>query len=58
MRFFDDQPSLPNTHIGDLTLEGVARFIASDECKSIAVLSGAGISAANGFPTYIFIYTI
>ena len=47
-----DQPSLPNPHVDELSLDGVARFIASEECKSIAVLSGAGISAANDIPTY------
>jgi NAD-dependent histone deacetylase SIR2 len=47
-----DQPSLPNPNLEERTLEAVARFLLSPECKKVAVISGAGISAANGIPTY------
>lgn len=33
-------------------LAGVAKFIASDSCKSIAVLTGAGVSCAAGIPDF------
>ena len=36
----------------DKTLAGVAKFIMSPECKSIAVLTGAGCSVAAGIPDF------
>lgn len=33
-------------------LSGIARFITSTECKSIVVLSGAGISVSSGIPDF------
>lgn len=34
------------------SLEDVANFIKSDECKSIVVLAGAGMSVASGIPDF------
>ena len=33
-------------------IAGLARFIRSDECQHIAILSGHGVSASSGFPEY------
>ena len=33
-------------------LAGVAKFIASDACKSICILTGAGVSCAAGIPDF------
>lgn len=44
--------SEPNPSLEALTLEAIASYIKSPSCKKIGVLSGAGISAANGIPTY------
>lgn len=35
-----------------MDIAGLARFILSPECKSIAILSGAGISVASGIPDF------
>ena len=41
------RPPLPS-----LDLAGVARFIASPECRSVAFLTGAGISSGAGIPDF------
>ena len=33
-------------------LSGVASFLASDACKNVVVLSGAGVSCAAGIPDF------
>ena len=33
-------------------LAGIARFILSDQCKSIVILTGAGVSCASGIPDF------
>jgi NAD-dependent SIR2 family protein deacetylase len=35
-----------------MSLSGVAKFIGSDACKSVCVLTGAGISCAAGIPDF------
>lgn len=35
-----------------LDLAGIAKFIASDKCKSISILTGAGVSCAAGIPDF------
>ena len=36
----------------DLTLEGVAEFLRSDACKSVVLLTGAGMSSGAGIPDF------
>ncbi|CAJ1957905.1 unnamed protein product [Cylindrotheca closterium] len=43
-------PRPPNTIIKDLT--SLAKYIQSDACKSIVVLTGAGISVNSGIPDF------
>ena len=45
-------PSEPNPALQSLDLEGVASFIASNDCKKIVVLSGAGVSVTSGIPPF------
>lgn len=33
-------------------IAGLARLILSPECKSVAILSGAGVSVASGIPDF------
>ena len=36
----------------ELTLEGIAKYIASDKCHKIITMAGAGISTSAGIPDY------
>lgn len=33
-------------------LAGIARFLLSDQCRSVVILTGAGISCASGIPDF------
>lgn len=33
-------------------MDGVARFLKSSQCKSVALLTGAGVSVAAGIPDF------
>jgi NAD-dependent SIR2 family protein deacetylase len=35
-----------------IDLAGVARFILSDQCRSVVILTGAGVSCASGIPDF------
>mmetsp|Transcript_3655 Transcript_3655/g.6683 ORF Transcript_3655/g.6683 Transcript_3655/m.6683 type:complete len:333 (-) Transcript_3655:281-1279(-) len=47
---FDDDNSIKMKLITDMV--GLARFILSPECKSVIVLTGAGVSVASGIPDF------
>ncbi|KAF8588926.1 Sir2 family histone deacetylase Hst2 [Ramaria rubella] len=42
----------PPTILDERSLPGIARYIQSDECKRIFVMTGAGISTAAGIPDF------
>ena len=42
----------PPPQLSSFTLEGLAEFIRSGQCKKIAILSGAGISRSAGIPDF------
>ena len=46
------EPGHRNRHMRPSDLASVARFILSPECKSIAMLTGAGVSVAAGIPDF------
>jgi len=46
-----DQETPPQV-LSELSLKGVAEFIASDKCQNIIVMTGAGISTAAGIPDF------
>ena len=43
---------LPVCVLEELTLEGIAKYIASDKCHKIITMAGAGISTSAGIPDY------
>ena len=38
--------------LSSLDLDGIAAFLASDECRSVAMLTGAGMSSGAGIPDF------
>ncbi|XP_033636795.1 NAD-dependent protein deacetylase sirtuin-2-like isoform X2 [Asterias rubens] len=48
----DDDTVKPQQLLQDISLEGVAKYIKSDRCKHIIVMTGAGISTSAGIPDF------
>lgn len=48
----DDESEKPEQLLSEVNFEGVAKYIKSDRCKNIVVLSGAGVSTAAGIPDF------
>uniref|UniRef100_H2ZEV4 NAD-dependent protein deacetylase n=1 Tax=Ciona savignyi TaxID=51511 RepID=H2ZEV4_CIOSA len=48
----DDTEEQPEQLLPEVSFKGVAEYIASDKCKNIIVMSGAGISTAAGIPDF------
>ncbi|XP_072030920.1 NAD-dependent protein deacetylase sirtuin-2-like [Amphiura filiformis] len=42
----------PEKLLDELTIEGVARYIKTDQCKNVIVMTGAGISTSAGIPDF------
>ncbi|KAK3750720.1 hypothetical protein QZH41_017269, partial [Actinostola sp. cb2023] len=42
----------PEQLLEEVTFEGVAKFMKTDKCKNIIVMTGAGVSTAAGIPDF------
>lgn len=47
----DEEPK-PESVLDEVSFEGIARYIASDKCKNIVTMAGAGISTSAGIPDF------
>lgn len=47
----DDEPK-PESVLDEVNFDGIARYIASDKCKKIVTMAGAGISTSAGIPDF------
>jgi len=62
VQWYEEKAASVNSNISDISehkemkaikdLVGLARFIVSPECQSVAILTGAGVSVASGIPDF------
>ncbi|XP_022107575.1 NAD-dependent protein deacetylase sirtuin-2-like isoform X2 [Acanthaster planci] len=48
----EEEEAKPEQLLEDISLEGVVKYMQSDKCKNIIVMTGAGISTSAGIPDF------
>lgn len=51
-RINDEGAEIPEPVIDEFSISGIAKYIKSDKCKNIIVLTGAGVSTSAGIPDF------